>query len=213
MENLEAYAAFAECRSQTTLGLKENIDLSAAITAKRSGSTLATKPESVVVPGKVATPHDTMGEFVEANRVLDATTSPAVYSLPNNQVALATIYMRFLTITVKDQFGDLIGDIYKDAVVTETIGTATFSINQKLTSSSTYLDPVGQLEPNPNGSVVPKDDPEVAAWPSAPKAPLTPQPDVSSVFPVQVDGFVLDPGLGGRKFTSTLPNIITITWP
>ena len=128
LENLEAYAAFAECRSQTTLGLKENIDLSATITAKRSGSTLAAKTVSVVVPGKVATPHDTMGEFVEANRVLDATTSPAVYDLPNNQVALVTIYVRFLVITVKDQFGDLIGDVYKDAVVTETIGTSTVSI-------------------------------------------------------------------------------------
>ena len=100
----------------------------AAITAKRSGSTLATKPVSVVVPGKVATPHDTMGQFVEANRVLDATTSPAIHDLPPGQVALATIYMRFLVITVKDQFGDLIGDVYKDAVVTETIGTSTVSI-------------------------------------------------------------------------------------
>lgn len=72
------------------------------IRAVHSGATLVNKPVFVSVPSKVATPHDTTGAgLVIANRVLDANTSPAWQGLAANDVMLATIYVRYLTNTVK----------------------------------------------------------------------------------------------------------------
>jgi len=180
-----------------------------SITATSQGMTLVTKPVSVVVPSKVATPHDTTGEYVKANRVTDATTSPSYNGLPSGKVALQTIYARFLTITVKDQFNALIGDIYEGAEITETLGASNVSINQTLTSSSTYSDPVGEgivWGIVDAGSTTAKD------WPTQSLQPMQSHMETESI-PVQVDGFTLVPGINSRTWTATPPDTLTISWP
>jgi hypothetical protein len=176
-------------------------------------SVSVTKSVSVVVPSKVATPHDTSGSLVVGNRVLNGNTSPAVHELPKGYVALTTIYVRFLTITVTDQFDNLIGDIYQGATITETIQGQIRSINQTLGSTSTYLDPCGSVEPRPNESVVPEDDPLVTTWPTAAQVTLTSKSNSPIDYPVQVDGLTLSPGLSGRTYSASPPNTILITWP
>ena len=184
-----------------------------SITARnaQSGATVATATVSVVVPAQVATPHDTIGGgIVVSNRVLDATTSPAIIRLPPNQVELSTIYVRFLTITVKDQFGDLIGDLYQGAEVSEADLGQLFSINQPLTAMSTYSDPVGTREVC---CVVARGSAQANAWPSQPNIPLSQSGSAPQNIDVFVDGFRLTPGIANRQVSVSPPRNVTITWP
>jgi hypothetical protein len=195
------------------------------IKAKHNGKTLATLSVSVVVPAKVATPHDTAGggPFI-ANMVLDATTSPAIIGLGTGQVRLATYYARYLTITVKDQFnpGDPVGDIYPDAEVSELATDGSYhSINQPLTASSTYSDPVGALVGSHD---VAAGSPAAISWPTQPRVSFpagSPCPSSLQNLLVKVDGFSLSPSVSNRTVTicgdgvstTSPPVTITITWP
>lgn len=185
----------------------------ATVTASHSGTdyTLAV---SVIVPGQVATPHDTAGGgMVASNRVLDGTTSPAVPGLPAGTVVLATIYVKFLTITVNDQFNDPLGDLYAGASVSETAaGAGDVPINQNLTAAGTYSDPVG-LAGFPPVRVVPAGSPAALAWPGAAPAPLPVTPTIRQDIAVQVDTFPLDPAIVNRQVTPTPPATVTIVWP
>lgn len=178
------------------------------ILAKLGAAISTSVPVSVVVPSKIATPHDTTGTYQAVNRVLNASTSPAILGLAAGKVSLQTIYVRNLTITVKDQFNGLIGDIYAGAEVTETFGTTNFSINQPLLSSSTYTDPVGL---GIEDSVV---DATSAAtnWSSQPLQPMV-NASATQNIPVRVDGFLLVPAISARTWTTTFPNTLTISWP
>lgn len=167
---------------------------------------------SVVVPSQIATPHDTNGGgVVVANRVLDATTSPFIGNLPPGDVLLATTYGRVLTITVWDQFGEPIGDIYQGAAVSEDDPSGgTHPLNQLLTAASTYSDPVGTAAIN---SVVTAGSPDALAWPSQPQMPLTLSGSFPATLNVYVDGFLLNPAIVSRTLTFSPPNSVTITWP
>jgi hypothetical protein len=192
----------------------------ASIQVKRSGNTLSTAPVSIVVPAKVATPHDTQGGgVIIENRVLDASTSPAIIGLPSGQVQLSTIYVRILSITVRDQFDALIGDIYPGAEVSELSGGSYHSINQSLTTSSTYSDPVGVSLAS---SVVAAGSSAANSWPTQAKipAPAGCFPDTQNIA-VRVDGFNLNPAIANRMVeicgngssTTSPPVSLTITWP
>src|SRR5204863_2798754 len=117
------------------------------------------------------------------------------------QVYLYSNYLRYLTITVCDQFGDLIGSLYQGAEVSELSGCGGFaSMNQPLTSASTYLDPTGtgQLF-----ATVAADSFSANNWP---KAGIAPPPAGCTTFPpvsvsVRVDGFDLNPAIVNRGFT------------
>ena len=180
-----------------------------SITATSLGKTLANITVSVVVPSKVATPHDTVGAYVAENRVTDGTTSPSYNGLPSGKVALQTIYARFLTITVKDQFNALIGDIYEGAEVTETLGASNISINQSLTSSSTYSDPVGE---GILWGIVDAGSATANNWSTQSLQPMQSLTQTENIA-VQVDGFTLVPGVNSRTWTATPPNTLTISWP
>jgi hypothetical protein len=182
----------------------------AMIIATHSSGSMTKYPVSVVIPSQVGTPHDlTGGGVVAANRVLDATTSPAAPGLPAGQVLLATIYVRFLNIIVWDQFGDTIGTLYQGALITEG-GT---SINQTLTMASTYADPTG-IARFPAVNVVPAGSPAALAWPTQPLIPIPPGGvTVNTSSPVEVDGFALSPAVVNRSATANPPGSVTITWP
>ena len=131
-------------------------------TATYSGGTVD-HPVTVVVPAKVGTPHDTVGGgLVSANRLLDATTSPAAPFVPAGQVLRATVHLRFTTITVIDQFNHRLGNIYVGATVTE--GGA--NINQPLSATGTDSDPVGVAAFLT--ATVPAGSPAALAWPTQP---------------------------------------------
>ena len=186
------------------------------IKAKYLGDDLpdTNKPVSVVVPSKIATPHDHTGTYVGAtNMVLDGDSVPAIWGLNSNDVYLATAYCRNLTITVTDQFDALIGDVYLNAVITETDpGHPNQKINQSLTSSSTYTDAICALSPRSGTHIVTRGSSAASSWPTDPHEPMTYNIYVSDPG-VQVDGFGdLDPGLEGRVVTDSPPNSIFISW-
>jgi hypothetical protein len=106
-------------------------------------------------------------------------------------------------ITVKDQFGDLIGDVYPDAQISEGVGGSQVSIIQHLTTSSNYSDPVGTFI----GSTIvdATDTTSINNWVTgSTKNPLPsgapPQTQNLSVF---VDNFRLqrDPAIANRTLT------------
>ena len=183
-------------------------DQSITATDSSSGTTVA-QAVSVVVPSKVGSPHDlTGGGLVSQNMDLDATTSPGWGGATPGNVLLSTIYVRFLVITVTDQFDDNIGDIYAGALVSEYGGT---SINQNLTTSSTYSDPVG-VAFNPANPIVPAGSARANSWPTS---ALLPMQNFSATqnIPVEVDGFPLNPAIVNRQVAATPPSTVTITWP
>lgn len=185
----------------------------ASIIATHTSGVTVKQAVSVVVPAQVATPHDTNGGgLVSQNVALDATTSPALGDpIPPGTVALVTIYDRFLNITVKDQFGDLIGDLYQGASITE----GGIPINQSLSAASTYSDPVGPVfakSPDIAVTVVPRGSADATAWSSQPLVPMQFRSTTQNI-PVEVDRFSLHPAIENRQVTATQPNTVTITWP
>ncbi len=205
------------------VGITQSMDPGdATITANRSGTAVKTAPVSVVVPNNVSATHDTNGGgVVIANRVLDATTAPPIVCLPAGQVKLFTMYLRNLSITVCDQFGDLIGSLYQGAEISEFASCALqyLSINQQLSSASTYIDPVGW---GTYGVTVAAGSSQATNWPSAGKVAasigcLT----GNQTIDVKVDGFLLTPSIvnrtvdicGNGSATTSPPVTLTITWP
>jgi len=186
----------------------------ASITATHPVGLVVTKTVSVVVPSAIATPHDTTGGgLIIDNRVLDTTTSPGV-AVPPGQVKLKTEYMHYLTIVVKDQFGDLLGDLYEGANVSETIGGVTVPINRTLSSSSTYTDPTGILVGLDDPPTVAAGSPAALAWPTDPQLQIPPGGGSSlENLPVQIDGFLLNPAIVNRLVTWSPPFTVDITWP
>lgn len=194
----------------------------ATITANRSGTAVTSASVSVVVPNNVSATHDTNGGgVVIANRVLDATTAPPIVCLPAGQVKLFTMYLRNLSITVCDQFGDLIGNLYQGAEISEFADCASqyLSINQQLSSASTYIDPIGI---GTHGVIVAAGSNAANDWPSAAKVAVGNGcgTDTQNI-PVKVDGFLLTPSIVNRSLmicgngsaTTSPPVTITITWP
>jgi len=182
------------------------------ITARHMGNSVGTAAVEVIVPNNVSATHDTVGGgLVIANRALDKTTSPAIIDVPLGQVELSTVYARFLTITVCDQFGGLIGNLYQGAEISENSPLGIVSINQFLTSSSTYSDPVGTREICCN---VTAGSATAQAWPSQPQIPLMQNGNFIQNISVFVDGFALSPAIVNRQVTiSSSPVSVTITWP
>lgn len=180
--------------------------------ATTSGSALQTASVSVVVPGKVGTPHDTTGGgVVVTNRVLDATTTPPATGVPPGMVALVTLYMKVLTVTVVDQRGDSLGDLYQGAGISEADTSGVLvAINQQLSSSGTYSDPVGD---GVVSALVARDSAEARQWPTQPALPWTATKSFTQNFAVFVDNFRLDPGVVNRTASLSPPNNVTITWP
>lgn len=195
----------------------------ATIRANSAGAVIATAAVDVIVPNNVSSAHDNVGAGVNiANGAFDAMTSPAELCLPAGQVRLATMYERFLSVIVCEQFGALIGDLYQGAEVSEVAPCdgQWHSINQPLTSESTYSDPVGALIGN---TQVARGSSAANSWLTAARIPwpvgcISSQPMFAAV---RVDGFDLNPAVANRTVTicgdgqsaTSPPVTITITWP
>src|SRR6266404_3652041 len=192
------------------------------IKANHSGMVIGTAAVDVLVPHNVSATHDTVGGgLIIANRALDATTSPGWVCLPPGQVRLMTIYVRFLTVTVCDQFGGLMGDLYQGAEVSELADCdgVYHSINQPLSASSTYLDPDGTGVGTTN---VAAGSADAINWPTQPRNPIPAGCFTEPVESIQVkvDGFLLSPGIANRQWTicgdgvstTSPPVTVTISW-
>lgn len=138
-------------------------------------------------------------------------SSPAGIGLSSGDVQLITDYTVHMTITVWDQFGSPIGDVYANAAISETFNSAIVPVNQSLTAGSTYTDPFGYVA---LGAVVASNDPQVATWPSKPVLPFS-SPAGQTIFsqPVQVDGFAITPIVNRSWANTSPPNTVTVTWP
>ncbi len=182
-----------------------------SITASNSGVTFS-QSVSVIVPKKIAIPHDTSGNLVIGNRALNKDTSPAIPDIPSSKVLLVTIYMRFLTITVTDQFDEAVGDLYLGAEITEIYpGQSEIAINQALTASSTYTDPVGRAEHN--GEIVDAGSTRAQDWINDAQIPMRPCLSETQNITVRVDGNELNPSIANRHIDTCPPSSVVITWP
>jgi Glucodextranase, domain B/PKD domain/Viral BACON domain/Carboxypeptidase regulatory-like domain len=176
-----------------------------------------TLPFSVIVPYQIAEPHDTTGGgLLSYNLAANNTTSPA-YQVPSPMVVLESVYALNLTITVQDQFGLSIGDIYQGAPVAETsaqIPNQT-GINQTITAAGSYTDPVGVGDclGYPICVIVNQNSQQAKQWPNSPLQLMlaTNQPQNYSVY---VDTIQLNTGIVNRQVvTDPSNNTITVTWP
>lgn len=181
------------------------------IEATISGKPAASADVTVVVPKKIFSQN--IGAYGSNNELANEGTSPAFQGVPKFLGVLLTRYGWTVTVNVRDQFGDAIGDskLYLDAPVFEAFrrgggggriqfDTAT-PINRKVLTNSSYLDPVGasfwKNFPASPPRVLYLDPRNSAHTGSA--TPAFPLPSVASdqsrtdTFQVQVDGFPLDP--------------------
>jgi hypothetical protein len=183
-----------------------------------SGSNKPMSAIVVIVPAAIGTPHPTYNSTVTGtNRVLDGTTSPATTGLSSGDVWLVTEYDYFMTMQVVDQFGVNLDQLYAGAPISETINFQVVAINQNLTASGTYSDPVGKDMPRDNGpSAVPAGSTDALQWVLVSNtyrvALITINPTTQNI-PVSVAGISLNPGVVGRVVSTTSPNSLTITWP
>ena len=123
----------------------------AKIEAKVKGSSSSVKVEqavSVVRPSKILA--QITGPQRQENIQLNTLTTPSDPRIPANLVVLATFYGWFITVPVRDQFGDTIGEskLYLDAPIYENflVGGELQPLkrtNMKVSANSSYLDPVG----------------------------------------------------------------------
>ena len=193
-------------------GIKEtdenNPNGDTTISARHSqiSSDLSQTKVVVVVPTYVQIPLvEEAGPVTGYNRVLDATTSPAVTDTPAGQVALVTSYARYPRLEVRDQFNNTLDSVYAGAKVTEYGG---IPINQVVLADGFYSDAVSVLVlfgARPRGGA------EAQAWPSQPTLPITPEYEdtQNQLIPVEIGGHVLRNKVN-RIVTGKVPNIVNI---
>lgn len=184
----------------------------AEIRAKLNGNVIKTTKVLVLKPSSIRSPHPEFNGSVQGqNRVGDSSTSPA-YLIPAGYVMLSKgSYFTFLTIGVNDQFGNSLHAIYAGAPVTES-GSA---INQVLTSSGTYSDPVGftvsdtaVLAEDPPGTP----NPTIAQFMASP-VPPAPYATIVQNIAVEVEGHSLNPAIVNRRVTTWVPDNLQVEWP
>ena len=180
------------------------------IQAKRN-DTVCGQVQAIVVKPKRIRRHtqNTAGNVIPFNLAADGDTSPAHWGVPEGYVQLNTYWMHWLTITVLDQFDNVLDGVYAGAAVAED-GRP---INQAMAGDGTFQDPVGHWEPRSPGPAQVRDDSADAAnWPT--QATMTMNPGRPHSLPqrVEVCGHIVL-GMGHRLVIYTPPNYIEVVWP
>ncbi len=181
----------------------------------------------VVIPTSIQRPFDEEDgpPTLTGNLLAHRRTRPAFPDLRPNEVARITLYGHNLTITVVDQFGDPLDELYEREMVRESLSnpdeeTATwFNINQFLDAEGRYTDPVGgygRMWPNLD-RIHPLHKHLRDAWKAGPP-PSAPFPvgNFGQDIRVQVAGHELTPipAISGRRVSlTTPPNQVEIIWP
>ncbi len=197
------------------------------VEAKLFGKSVAEANVTVVVPQQITM--QSQGSYGSHNEIANEGTSPAFQGVPTYQAVRITRYGWTVTVTVRDQNGDPIGDskLYLDAPVFEAFpprgggrlmfGTPT-PINRKILADSTYLDPVGasfwRNYPGPPPRTLFLDPFNIGFVNNA--NPVFGLPNVTKpesrtdTFQVQVDGFPLKPAIT-RTLTLSPGPTLTLT--
>jgi hypothetical protein len=165
----------------------------------------------VVKPWAVGMPHpEPSGVVNGVNACLNINTSPGLIDVPANKVIRVTYWAQWLTITVNDQFGNTLGDLYTGQPVLEYIFGGWYPINQSLSGAGTYLDPVSSFRTM--GSLVDPNSPAAIAWPTKPKLAVM-TINYTQNIPVKVAGHQLNTGIVNRRLVVDGNRKVTITWP
>jgi hypothetical protein len=165
----------------------------------------------VIVPKRIHRPYPQAdGDVDPQNLVLDGSTSPAWWGLPANTVKLVTAWIHWLTVTVEDQFGTVLDDLYEGVEVQEKIGSSAWrSINQPLSADGTYQDPVG-VNQWPAVSEVPAGGQAAQDWPTQPTLTMQAR-RIPQRIGVKVGGHSI--GTIRRTVIATPPNHVEVEWP
>ncbi len=192
------------------------------IEAQDGAQVLASTNVVVVIPAAIATPHPVYDGTVSGlNLATDASTTPAWFGpLTADQVKLISWHVISLDVAVNDQFGNRLDAIYAGAAVTE---NAAQPINQNMTATGTYSDPVGSFRFGP-GSLVSRTiahptnpasqipNPAVTRFLNGPVLPIYVIDELQNIS-VQVGGHALNPGVVNRRVQTSSPDKLKITWP
>jgi hypothetical protein len=181
----------------------------------------------VQIPYKIGTPHEQKSGAVAPHNIgMNINSSPSA-PLAANLARLVTSYYQEITVTVVDQFGELLQDEYAGQGVSELMGTW-MPLNQNLASDSTYVDRCGgctELYIGGADPIVPYNGPERAAWESQNAFVIYGQPipanlilplntlQDTSTIDVKVAGHVLVEGVVNRTVTCTAPDQVGVVWP
>ena len=175
------------------------------IRAKLSGTDISETKVVVLIPKAVGTPHD-VRDFSQVTPTSDRTTSPAAPT-PQGKVSLATAWLYWLTIQVVYQFGRPLTSVYQGADIFEKN-----NINQDLTPSGTYQDPVGKVQLNVFENPVDKNGPLEKEWLDRVPQPLLSFRETQNID-VWVGGHPLSPAIVGREVIASTELGIKIVWP
>lgn len=177
------------------------------IEAKDGSAVLGSAMVIIEIPKAIGTPHPTFGPQAvsPAHYVLTSGSSPAGFGVPLGKELLDTAALDWMTIPVIDQFGKALSSVYKGAPVDEEEGSSWDPINQTMSASGTYQDPVYVYT---SGQTVPVGNPNNVPWPAL----TSPQGPYSASASVEVAGFQLNPAIVNRN-VSYANGMLTITWP
>ncbi|MGI8979506.1 MAG: hypothetical protein ACR2FY_09795 [Pirellulaceae bacterium] len=114
---------------------------------------------------------------------------------------------------MNDQFGNRLDAVYASAQVEEKSGLFWKAINQGMTATGTYRDPVFSFTYKSTGlHRVQRTSAAAASWPTDPTEAITTFVQVQNIK-VRIGGHELTTGIVGRKVTAEAPNKITVEWP
>ena len=180
-----------------------------AIEAVVDGHKCAEVPVVVLVPEAIKEPFpEAVGNVQPENLVIDRTTSPAS-RVRQNRAALVTAWFHWLTVTVEDQFGDVLDDLYQGVEVRERWSGIALEINQSLNATGTYQDPVGVVRTRQPWHVLANSQ-AAQDWPQAQTLPMIAFRNKQRIR-VWVGGH--DVGTIRRDVIGTPPNHVEINWP
>ena len=125
------------------------------IEAKYDGDIVGEAQAIVYVPKDIHTPHpEADSDATAVNFCADNGTSPTwAVGLYPTQCSLITHWSHLMTITVDDQGGNTLNDIYQGVAIEELFGTNWWDISLVLSANGTYQDPVGAFRQRENGIV------------------------------------------------------------
>lgn len=182
------------------------------IQAKYDGDVVGEVKAIVYVPKDIQTPHPVADSDVDpVNLCADNGTSPRWQPpLFETQCALVTHWSQWMTITVDDQWGNTLNDIYEGVDVEELYDESWWDINQDMTAGGTYQDPVSLFRCPPIYIVLKTSD-AAQNWPAPPPPPTLPMGSSGSGqqrIDIKVGGHQV--GKVKRDVTWTPPNHIKV---
>ncbi len=185
------------------------------IEAKDGGAVLGSAMVIIEIPKAIGPPLQTFNHAIASrNMILSGSSIPSFWGLQAGQVELATMAGTPQTMTVDDQFGNVLTSLCNGQEVRENGSGLFAAINVKI-ENGRYSDWVGvgvnapSAHQNPNPCQ--KNSTEAQNWLNAGTSTIPNSGPSSTDLQVQVAGFTLNPGISNRSVTYDNGTLI-ITW-